>query len=226
MAQCRLLIAALAGRSWHWASRPMTNCGRVIGMAFPEWTPPSTTRRSFMRRPRVGIGRADRTAANPSARRWPRGGPSSRPPARMDEAGVRLNGIVDRGMPPMQQECGRIARGILAAVLGSLAGCGCNGRPAVSPPPPPKWPGITLRVAAADGAPRLVAEKLGGGRGHSAGATLTIVPPTGEWPAADLVLVAAADLPRWAAAGKAAPLPRPEDVDAFMPLYRTRLLIW
>jgi hypothetical protein len=41
-------MAALAGRNWHWASRPMTNWGTVMGIAFPAWTPPSTIRRSFM----------------------------------------------------------------------------------------------------------------------------------------------------------------------------------
>jgi multiple sugar transport system substrate-binding protein len=126
----------------------------------------------------------------------------------------------------MQLDCRLLTRGFVAALISAVAGCGCTGRPAVAPPPPPKWPGITIRVAASDGAPRVLVDRLGRAWANSVGATLVIVPPTGEWPAADLALIPAVDLPRWAAAGKATPLPRPEDVDAFMPLYRTRLLVW
>jgi multiple sugar transport system substrate-binding protein len=85
---------------------------------------------------------------------------------------------------------------------------------------------VTVRVAAPDGAPRKLVHNLGREWANAAGATLAAVAPGGDWPAADLVLIPAADLPRWAAAGKVAPLPRPDAVDAFMPLYRTRLLAW
>ncbi len=51
-AQCRLLINALAGRSWHCGSRPMRNWDKVTGMVFPSIFPGvNTTRLSFMERP-------------------------------------------------------------------------------------------------------------------------------------------------------------------------------
>jgi multiple sugar transport system substrate-binding protein len=108
----------------------------------------------------------------------------------------------------------------------ALVGCGCSGRPAVAPPPAPRWPGVTLHVTAPSGPPRRLVERLGRAWATTAGATLAIEAPAGDWPVADLVLILAPDLPRWAAANKATPLPRPDDVDAFMPLYRTRLLLW
>src|SRR3954462_1362699 len=54
MAQCCLLIAWLAGRSWHCGSRPIRNCGPGIGIIFPWWTPDATTRLTFMVVPALG----------------------------------------------------------------------------------------------------------------------------------------------------------------------------
>lgn len=127
-------------------------------------------------------------------------------------------------MPALQQQCRRFVPPLAVVLAGVVAGC--NSRPSIAPPPPPRWPGVTLRVAAADGRPRRLVERFGQAWATTAGATLAVAPPAGDWPAADLVLIPAVDLPRWAAAGKATPLPRPEDVDSFMPLYRTRLLVW
>jgi multiple sugar transport system substrate-binding protein len=72
----------------------------------------------------------------------------------------------------------------------------------------------------------LLIERLGRAWAGGSGANLEIVAPTGGWPAADLVLIPAPELPHWAAAGKASPLPHQDAVDAFMPLYRGRLLSW
>src|SRR5947209_6454939 len=109
------------------------------------------------------------------------------------------------------------------SVIGLISGC--NG-PRVTVAVPPPRAGVTVRVAAPDGPPRLLIERLGRAWAGGAGAQLEIVAPAGEWPAADLVLILAPDLPRWVAAGKATPLPHQEAVDAFMPLYRGRLLTW
>jgi multiple sugar transport system substrate-binding protein len=86
--------------------------------------------------------------------------------------------------------------------------------------------GVTVRVAAAAGPPRLLIERLGRAWASGAGAKLEVSEPIGEWPTTDLVLIPAPELPRWAAAGKATPLPRQDAIDAFMPLYRNRLLTW
>ena len=45
------LIAGLAGRRLHCGSRPIRNCGVVIGMDLPAWTPCATTRLTFIVRP-------------------------------------------------------------------------------------------------------------------------------------------------------------------------------
>src|SRR3954468_16524897 len=60
MAQCCLLMAWLAGRSWHWGSRPMRNCGPGIGIIFPWWTPDATTRLTFMVEPALDQKPGDR----------------------------------------------------------------------------------------------------------------------------------------------------------------------
>ncbi len=125
----------------------------------------------------------------------------------------------------MQPECRRSAGGLIVVLTVALS-AGCNGsRPAVGPPPP-RWKGVTIRVNAAAGRPRRLVDQLGQTWANDVGATLTVAGPTGDWPAADLVLIPAPDLPRWAAAGRATPLPQPDAVDAFMPIYRTRLLGW
>jgi hypothetical protein len=48
MAQCFLLMAWLAGRSWQSGSRPIKNFGKAMGMTFPVWTPDATTKLTFM----------------------------------------------------------------------------------------------------------------------------------------------------------------------------------
>ncbi len=113
---------------------------------------------------------------------------------------------------------------MLVAALAVVA-AGCN-RARPTAVAPPRWAGVTVRVAAPDGPPRLLIDRLGRAWANQGGAALSVTAPAGPWPAADLVLIPAPDLPRWVAAGKATPLPRQGDVDEFMPLYRTRLLLW
>jgi len=126
----------------------------------------------------------------------------------------------------MQQECPRPAGRLVVALVAVLGAAGCNGgRPATSRPPP-RWTGVTVRVAAPAGPPRLLIDRLGQSWAKTTGAKLEVITTNGTSPAADVTLIPAPDLPRWAAAGKATPLPRPEAADAFMPLYRTRLLGW
>jgi ABC-type glycerol-3-phosphate transport system substrate-binding protein len=124
----------------------------------------------------------------------------------------------------MQQQCCRPGW-LIAALLAALVAGGCNGQRAVSPRLPPRS-GLTVRVAAQAGSPRLLIDRLGQAWAKDAGAKLEVAAPNGEWPVADLVLMPAPYLPRWAAAGRATPLPKPVAVDAFAPLYRTRLLSW
>jgi multiple sugar transport system substrate-binding protein len=124
----------------------------------------------------------------------------------------------------MQPECRFAAQSFVALLAATLGGCGCQGTP--SGPSLPSREGQTVRVAVAAGPPRLLIERLGKAWANNARTKLEIVPPTGDLPAADLILIPAPDLPRWAAAGKATALPRPESVDPFLPLYRSRLLIW
>jgi ABC-type glycerol-3-phosphate transport system substrate-binding protein len=126
----------------------------------------------------------------------------------------------------MQQECRRTIRGLLVGFVLAMGAGGCNGNRPSAVRPPPRWAGVTVRVAAPDGRPRRLVDRLGQAWANETGATLSVAVPTGDWPAADVVLIPAPDLPRWAAAGKAAPLPQPEMLDAFTPLYRTRLLSW
>jgi multiple sugar transport system substrate-binding protein len=123
----------------------------------------------------------------------------------------------------MQQQCRRFGAGFLLALLAPLAGCSCNQTP---PPALPKYAGVTIRVAAPTGRPRLLVDSFAKAWANAGGAKLVVTTAGDEWPAADLVLIPATDLPRWADAGKLAPLPHPGAVDAFMPLYRTRLLGW
>jgi ABC-type glycerol-3-phosphate transport system substrate-binding protein len=131
----------------------------------------------------------------------------------------------------MQQQCrpadrifaaGAAAAGTLAVLL-----FGCNGaKPTAAPRPAPRWAGVALRVAAPAGPARLLLARHGAAWATATGAKLDVVAPEGDWPAADLVLLEPADLPRWAAAGKARPLPQPGEADVLMPLYRSRLLRW
>ena len=125
----------------------------------------------------------------------------------------------------MQPKCGRGIGGLIAVLMIALGTVGCH-RPTQAVVPPPRWEGVTLRVAAAEGRPRRLVDQLGRAWANSVGAKISVVVPTGDWPAADLVLIPAPDLPKWAAAGKATPLPTPDAVDAFMPIYRIRLLSW
>jgi multiple sugar transport system substrate-binding protein len=156
----------------------------------------------------------------------------------MDEAGNCLIRNCKRGRAPMQQQSGwqltirkrrsiRFSTHVLAVIPAAALCVGCNGSQTGTVPTSRQAPtGVTLRVAAPPGRARLLVERLGKAWANDAGAKLEIVNPIGDWPEADVVLMPAADLPRWAAAGKAAVLPRSEAVDAFMPLYRSRLLGW
>jgi multiple sugar transport system substrate-binding protein len=126
----------------------------------------------------------------------------------------------------MQPECRRRIGGLIIILTAALGAGGCHGPHPTAVQPSPRWPGVTVRVAASDGRARRLIDRLGQAWANSVGAKLAVANPSGDWPAADLVLIPAPDLPRWAAAGKATPLPQPGAADAFMPIYRTRLLAW
>lgn len=127
----------------------------------------------------------------------------------------------------MQQLCRSWFARIKIAVIAMLIGvAGCRNPVPSAVQAQPRWPGMTIRVAAPPGPPTELINQLGREWANSSHAKLVTVPMTADWPDADVVLAPAADLPHWAAAGKVATLPRPEAVDAFMPVYRTRLLTW
>jgi multiple sugar transport system substrate-binding protein len=134
----------------------------------------------------------------------------------------------------MQQDCHRTAGGFIVALTVAVGAAGCNGSRPTAVQPRPRWEGVTVRVVAPGGRPQRLVDRLGQAWANSVGAKISVGLPAGEWlaadlaliPAPDLALIPAPDLPRWAAADKATPLPQPEAVDAFMPLYRTRLLAW
>jgi ABC-type glycerol-3-phosphate transport system substrate-binding protein len=85
---------------------------------------------------------------------------------------------------------------------------------------------VTVRVAAPPGPAALLLARHGAAWAGAAGAKLEVAAPAGDWPAADLVLAPPADLPRWAAAGKARPLPQQEEAAVLLPLYRVWLVRW
>jgi hypothetical protein len=125
----------------------------------------------------------------------------------------------------MQRQC-RAGTVFFAGAM-ALLSTGCpRSKPAAPPRPAPKWAGVTVRVAAPPGPAALLLARHGAAWAKAAGATLAVAPPAGDWPAADLVLMPPAELPRWAAAGKARPLPQPDEAAVLMPLYRVWLLRW
>jgi multiple sugar transport system substrate-binding protein len=134
----------------------------------------------------------------------------------------------------VQRQCREAARlffaagaavGILAL---TLAVGGCTGSRTTAPPrPAPRWAGVTLRVAAPGGPAGLLLARQGATWANMTGAKIEVIAPAGgDEPAADVLLVPPAELPHWAAARQARPLPHPDDTDLFMPLYRSRLLHW
>jgi multiple sugar transport system substrate-binding protein len=115
-----------------------------------------------------------------------------------------------------------------------LAGVGCgSGEPVELPPPP--HAGATVRVACPDGATaRLVERHSRGWQGRQRATVQVLDWPAGqEPPDADVWVVAPADMPRWAAAGKLEPVPdsltAPDAayaLRALLPLYTQNLLVW
>src|SRR5688572_16091682 len=123
----------------------------------------------------------------------------------------------------MQRQCraaGPFFPLVPLALAGGLAlalGAGCRQRAVAPPRPAPRWAGVALRVAAPDGPARELLRRHGAAWANATGATLAPVPPpAGDDPAADLLLLPPAELPRWAAAGKLRPLPQPVEVETLM----------
>jgi ABC-type glycerol-3-phosphate transport system substrate-binding protein len=116
------------------------------------------------------------------------------------------------------------------------AGCGDSGPPVMGPDQ--KYKGVVVRVACPADAPAEVVRTYSRGWMGQQGATVTVVeceggkdPSTVE--AADVWVIPSAELPRWAAEGKLAELPReyklPDNSyrwQSLLPLYREKLLSW
>ncbi len=119
---------------------------------------------------------------------------------------------------------------------GLLAGCGPHSRERAGGADRP-LAGAVVRVACPDAVSGDVVREHTPGWSHRTGAEVRVVDydPSGEQgpPAdADLWVLAAAELPRWAAAGALAPLPAGLKTDpavewpGLLPLYREHLLVW
>jgi multiple sugar transport system substrate-binding protein len=122
---------------------------------------------------------------------------------------------------------------IFAGLAGLLAGCRRS-----APPPPPPHQGVVLRVACPEAAAELVRRQAP----HWAARQQARVEVVSDYAAhqgpgpaagADVWVLRYADLPRWAAAGRLAPVPEalkgrdaPYRWEGLLPLYRERLLVW
>jgi len=132
---------------------------------------------------------------------------------------------------------------LLTLLLSTTGGCG----PASQQKPPgtgsKTFDGVTLRVACPDSVSAEIVRRFGPGWAHRVGAKVEVEaydagaaaregrggpPPAG----ADVWVLPAAELPRYAAAGELAPLPeafrtdRGIDWPGLLPLYREHLLVW
>ena len=134
----------------------------------------------------------------------------------------------------MQRKSGKFLSAGLA-MAAALAG-GCGQRPAPRPEETGKrFGGAVLRVACPDEAARAAVVQYGSAWASASGGRLETAlydPVTGAPPEADVWVLEAAALPRWAAAGRLTPLPdgvRDDPAVAWgglLPLYRERLLVW
>ena len=123
-----------------------------------------------------------------------------------------------------QRQCRRPAGNSRWLVLIACIALGCrNPKPPVQPQPPPRWPGVALRIACPPGPAHRVLESHGKTWARDNGAKISLVPP-GE--SADLVVLSPPEMPSWAAADRLLPLPDATVTAAFQPLYRSRLVNW
>jgi multiple sugar transport system substrate-binding protein len=120
---------------------------------------------------------------------------------------------------------------LAAGVVGVLIGCPSRPSvpPAVAPPAPP------LRVACPDDGSASIVRGTGGRWASPAGRRLEVIryEPPADPPPADVWLVAPAELPRWAAAGRLVPLPpdyqapnNPYTWRNLLSHYPSHLLLW
>jgi multiple sugar transport system substrate-binding protein len=132
-------------------------------------------------------------------------------------------------------QCKRLrATLVFLIVTVALPGCGgCGGKTAPLPPAS-AHAGITLKVACpSDSDVELVRQhsRTWGGK-HSVSVNLVEYTRPGEPPAADVWVVRAAEMPRWAAPGKVLAVPasvrddKEYEWNRLLPLYRGKLLLW
>ena len=121
----------------------------------------------------------------------------------------------------------------LAAFL--AAGCGQKSGPPTRAPKTRPFAGVVLRVACPNETARAAVREHGRAWESASGGRLETIlydPVAATPPEADLWVLEAAQLPRWAAAGRLAPLPASVRDDpgvawgGLLPLYRERLLTW
>src|SRR5438552_10500176 len=114
----------------------------------------------------------------------------------------------------------------LSSVL-FLSASGCQrsktSAPAVAKP---RWDKVTLTIACPEGPARLLFDRAGAAWARQSGATIRCVTPSAD-PAADVLVLRAAELPQWAAAGKLLPLDdKDKDWLSLLGPYRLHLLRW
>ncbi len=123
----------------------------------------------------------------------------------------------------MQRACGlRLRIFCLVAAL-TAAGCGTRRVTTVAPKPPPRFAGVTLRVAA-DGPAKALADRYARAWCSETGAKVVAVAPDAA--DADLRLIAPSELARYTAAGDLRQLPNQDAVERLLPLYASRLVGW
>lgn len=122
---------------------------------------------------------------------------------------------------------------VLVFLIGIVGSAGCPGNR--TSPTGPRHAGVVLRVAAPAGAAAELLRQRGATWAAPHGARVTLLPyeRPAEPPAAEVWVTAAAELPRWAAAGKLAPVPESlhaangdYEWNRLLPLYRGKLLLW
>jgi multiple sugar transport system substrate-binding protein len=133
-------------------------------------------------------------------------------------------------------QCKRLTHTLVFLIMtAALPGCGgCSGRTTAPLPTASTRAGVALKVACpADSDVEFVRQR-GHTWGGAHGGSVTVVeyPRAGEPPAADVWVVRAAEMPRWAAPGKLLALPASVRADGkyewnrLLPLYRGKLLLW
>lgn len=149
-------------------------------------------------------------------------------PGRIEDRGERTEDRKKRrspDRPPSRNPFPFAVLGLLSSFLCFAGGCQGN-KPTGPVAPTPKWANVTLTVACPEGPRRLLLDRSGAAWARQSGATIRCVPLTAD-ATADVVVLPAVDMPRWAAAGKLLALDdKGQDWLSLLPPYQQHLLRW